>query len=379
MALNLVSLITQFLTPEMIEKIAAALGVDKSVVGKALTAAIPTLLGELTGVASTPSGSKKLFQAVTQQQPGVLDSLMGMIGGSGQASLVDSGTKMISSLVGGSAATSLAGAVGKYAGLGGTASSSLLGLLAPVVMGTLGKQASAGGLDAGGLASLLTSQKSNIASALPSGFSDLLSGTGLLASVSGASQTAKAAAQSVSSSADRAVQEASSFPGWARWAIPVLAIAALAWWFLGNDASRVTEDAKVAANQAAKMAQNASDAAKSASQSMQNLVVGGVDVGASVQKTVGGLKTTLQSVKDVDSAKAALPNLQDATAQLNKLDGLINQLPAGGRTALAALIAAARPSLDELFNKVLAIPGVADVAKPAIDAVRAKLDVLAKA
>jgi hypothetical protein len=108
-------------------------------------------------------------------------------------------------------------------------------------------------------------------------------------------------------------------------------------------------------------------------------VVGGVDVGASIQKTVGGLKTTLQSVKDVDSAKAALPNLQDATAQLNKLDGLINQLPAGGRTALAALIAAARPSLDELFNKVLAIPGVADVAKPAIDAVRAKLDVLAKA
>jgi hypothetical protein len=254
-------------------------------------------------------------------------------------------------------------------------------------MGTLGKQASAGSLNAGSLASLLTSQKSNISAALPSGFADMIGGTGLLnslgAGVAGANQTARAAAQSVSSNADRAVKQAFGLPGWAQWALPVIVIAALAWWFLGNRAANVAEQAKTAATQATQTAQTAADAAKSAAtqaaQSLQNLVVGGVDVGSSVQKTVDGLKTALQGVKDVDTAKAALPTLQDATAQLDKLGGLVNQLPAGGKTALAAFLASVRPSLDEAFNKVLAIPGVSEVAKPTIDTIKAKLDALAKA
>jgi hypothetical protein len=37
------------------------------------------------------------------------------------------------------------------------------------------------------------------------------------------------------------------------------------------------------------------------------------------------------------------------------------------------------PSIDQLFDKVLAIPGVDAVAKPAIEALRAKLDALSKA
>jgi hypothetical protein len=36
--------------------------------------------------------------------------------------------------------TALAGAVSKYAGLGQSASGSLLGMLAPIVMGTIGQQ-----------------------------------------------------------------------------------------------------------------------------------------------------------------------------------------------------------------------------------------------
>jgi hypothetical protein len=380
MSLNIVSLISQFLTPDMIAKIAASLGIDSSLAGKAVAAAIPSLLGGLTGVAGTEQGAQKLFQTVAQQQPGVLDSLAGLIGGSGQASLVETGTKTLSSLLGPSAVGALAGAVGKYAGLGGTASSSLLGLLAPVVMGALGKQVSAGSLNAGGLTSLLTSQKSNITAALPSGFADLLGGTGLLnslgANVAGAGQAARATVQSASASADRAMKEASGLPSWTSWALAAAALAALAWWFLGSPSTNVADQAKNAANQAAQTAQTA---ANQAAQSLQNLVVGGVDVGSSVQKAVAGLKTALQGVKDVDSATAALPSLQDAGAQLDKLGGLVNQLPASGKTAIAAVVASVRPSLDELFNKVLAIPGVAEIAKPSIDAIKVRLDAIAKA
>jgi hypothetical protein len=268
--------------------------------------------------------------------------------------MVENGTKALTSLLGPAAVAGLGGALAKYSGLGGPATSSVLGLLTPVVMGMLGKQVGAGSLTAGGLASLLTSQKSNISAALPAGFADMLRGTGVLDSLGGA--------QSVSANTTRAVQQPQKSSGLVRWLLPLLAAAAIGWWFLGN---RGVDVAKTSATQAVN--------------SLQNLVVGGVDVGSSVQKSVDGLKTALGGVRDVDTARAALPGLQDTTAQLDRLSGLVNQLPAGGKAALASFLVSVRPSIDEAFNKVLAIPGVADVARPTIDAIRARLDTLSRA
>jgi hypothetical protein len=357
MSTNLVSLVSDFLTPGMVSKICSALGADSSFMGKAIGAAVPSLLGGLVGTAGTPDGAQKLYQAVSQQPSNTLESLASTIGGSGQASMVENGTKALTSLLGPAAVAGLGGALAKYSGLGGPATSSVLGLLTPVVMGMLGKQVGAGSLTAGGLASLLTSQKSNISAALPAGFADMLRGTGVLDSLGGA--------QSVSANTTRAVQQPQKSSGLVRWLLPLLAAAAIGWWFLGNRGSNVAEQAKTSATQAVN--------------SLQNLVVGGVDVGSSVQKSVDGLKTALGGVRDVDTARAALPGLQDTTAQLDRLSGLVNQLPAGGKAALASFLVSVRPSIDEAFNKVLAIPGVADVARPTIDAIRARLDTLSRA
>jgi hypothetical protein len=338
----------------MVSKICSALGADSSFMGKAIGAAVPSLLGGLVGTAGTPDGAQKLYQAVSQQPSNTLESLASTIGGSGQASMVENGTKALTSLLGPAAVAGLGGALAKYSGLGGPATSSVLGLHTPVVMGMLGKQVGAGSLTAGGLASLLTSQKSNISAALPAGFADMLRGTGVLDSLGGA--------QSVSANTTRAVQQPQKSSGLVRWLLPLLAAAAIGWWFLGN---RGADVAKTSATQAVN--------------SLQNLVVGGVDVGSSVQKSVDGLKTALGGVRDVDTARAALPGLQDTTAQLDRLSGLINQLPAGGKAALVSFLVSVRPSIDEAFNKVLAIPGVADVARPTIDAIRARLDTLSRA
>ena len=43
---------------------------------------------------------------------------------------------------------------------------------------------------------------------------------------------------------------------------------------------------------------------------------------------------------------------------------------------LAGVVGPLMPSLNQLFDKVLAIPGVAELLKPTIDALRAKLAVL---
>jgi len=134
MAANLVSLVMQFLTPDMIAKIASGLGLDRSVAQKAIGGAVPALLAGLADVASTPNGARQLSSTLAQQ-PGSLESLKSLIGASGQNTLAETGSSMLSGLFGGGALDTMAQSVGKFAGVDGGSSKSLLGMLGPVVLG----------------------------------------------------------------------------------------------------------------------------------------------------------------------------------------------------------------------------------------------------
>jgi len=367
MAVNLVSLIMQFLTPDMIGRIASALGLDRNIAQTAIGAAVPGLLAGLCGVAAQPGGAQKLVDAA-RQQTGTLGSFASMIGGAGQSSLIEKGSQMLSSLLGSRDQTALAGAIGKYAGLGQGAGGSLLGMLAPVVMGTIGQQQGARSLDAGGIAGLLASQKDSIAAALPSGFANLLGGTGLLDSLGDVARTATAAASNTAratTSAARAIGDtgqraagtaAAVSRNWLYWLIPLVAILALLIYLFAKPAEQVAQQGATA---------------------VQSLTVGGLDIGKQVTDSITNLRTTLGGITDAASARAALPKLQDVTAQIDKVGGVVGQLSAEQRKLLAGLVNPLMPTLNQLFDKVLAIPGVAEVLKPTIDALRAKLAMLA--
>jgi hypothetical protein len=361
MAVNLVSLIMQFLTPDMIGRIASALGLDRNNTQTAIGAAIPGLLAGLSGVAAQPGGAQKLVDTV-RQQTGALGSFANMIGASGQSSLIEKGSQILSSLLGSRDQTALAGAVSKYAGLGQNASGSLLGMLAPIVMGTIGKQQGTRSLDAGAITSLLSSQKDNIAAALPAGFANLLGGTGLLDSLGGAARTATAAAGQTAratTSAARAVgdtgRRAAVSLNWLYWLIPLLAILAVLIYLFAKPAEQVAQQGVTA---------------------VQGLTVGGLDIGKQVTDSITNLRTTLAGITDAASARAALPKLQEVTAQIDRVDGLLGQLSPEQRKVLAGMVNPLMPSLNQLFDKVLAIPGVAELLKPTIDALRAKLATL---
>ena len=192
MAVNLVSLVMQFLTPDMIGRIASALGLDRNSTQTAVGAGVPGLLAGLMGVALQPGGGQKLVDSA-KQYSGTLGNFASMLGTGGQTSFIEKGSQMLSSLLGGQDQNALAGALAKFTGLGQGASGSLLGMLAPLVMGTIAQQQGANSLNASGIASLLASQKDNIATALPSGFGNLLGGTGLLDLLGGAARTATGA------------------------------------------------------------------------------------------------------------------------------------------------------------------------------------------
>ena len=366
MATNLVSLVMEFLTPDMIGRIATALGLDRNSAQTAIGAGVPGLLAGLGGVAMQPGGGQRLVD-FAKQSTGTLGNFASMLGTGGQNSLIEKGSQMLSSLLGGDQ-TALAGAVSKFTGLGQGASGSLLGLIVPVVMGTIAQQQGAHSLSASGIAGLLASQKDNIAAALPSGFGNLLGGTGLLDSLGGAARTvtgaggeaartATTAARTVADTGRRAAGAASSaWPNWLYWLIPAVAIAALLIYLF----ARPTEQA---------VQQDVSTA--------QSLTVGGLDVGKQVTDSVTSLRTTLGGITDAASAQAALPKLREVTDQIDKVDNLLGQLSPEQRKVLAGMVNPLMPTLNQLFDKVLAIPGVAELLKPTIDALKAKLAVLA--
>jgi hypothetical protein len=382
MAANLVSVVMQFLTPDMIAKIASALGLDRSVAQKAIGGAVPALLSSLADVASTPNGVRQLGNTLAQPQPGSLENLKSLIGGSGPNALVETGSSMLSGLFGGGTLDTMAQTIGKFAGVGEGSGKSLLGMLGPIVLATLGQTQRNAGLDAGGLASLLGSQKDQIAAAIPSGLADQLSAAGLIDRATGSLRSGAAAASAAGSriagasertiaGAGRTASATAAMSQWPYWLGALVVLGGLAWFALGRPASEtVAELPRTAATQ---------PATGTVGMAPSDLTIGGVNLANQVNSSIGAVSSVLPTITDAASAQAALPKLRQATAQLDEVSNLSAKLSPERKSALAKLIAAATPSINQMCDKVLATPGVGDIAKPAIDELRGRLDTLSRA
>jgi hypothetical protein len=358
---NLVTSALQYLGGDTVDKLASSLGIDALIAEKAVNAAIPALLGALTSVASKPGGGAKVLDAIKAVDPAVLAGLGKMLGSPKQDALASAGGSVLSSLLGASSTSALAGALAKFAGVDTATATSLLGLLTPVALGTI--KTAAPGLDAAKLTSLLGGQQNYIQDSLPAALAGALGGSGLLDAVAGAAATATRPAKAP----PRAPKS-----NWMTWLIPLVALAALAGYFLSGQRTAEAPEPAPAATTTAPAAQVA-PAAPAA------IMVDGVDVTQTIGTTMEALRSALAGITDPATATAALPKLAESATQLDTLTNLAGKLTPEQKTIVAGLIAAAMPAVNELADKALAIPGVGDIARPAIDSIRSKLDALAKA
>lgn len=386
--MNLVSIIMQLLTPDLLGKLASGIGGDKSMVSKAVGAAIPAILAGLAGASAQPNGGSLLTNAISKLDPGLMGSLGSVLGGSGQGALATTGSNILGSLLGNSALGTLAGAVGKFSGLGGTASTGLLGALVPVVLGSLGQQQKSMGLDAGGLVKLLGDQKSNISAAIPADFSKLLQGTGMLDGVMGkAAGMASGAASSASSMAGSAASKASSTmstgvktasssmskaadatgggTNWLPWLLGLVALALIAWFLTG----RGPAPAPVAVT----------PAATTAAPAMAKIMAGDMDVGSMMSGAMSTLTGALPAIKDEATAKAALPKLTEAGTAIDKIADAMGKLPGDGKKALSGMASTAITAMGPMITAAMGNSAASAVVKPVMDGIMAKLDMIAKA
>ena len=388
MAANLIGVLEQLLgSNEVLSRIGSLIGLSPERTRSAIGAAVPAILAALVSLVQKPAGRDQLTAAVRNQDPGVLDNLSAMLGSGRQNSLSDSGSSLLTSLLGDSKVGGLSGAIARFAGLNQGSATSLLGALAPVVLGALGREQRAQGLDAQGLAGLLNDQKGSIAQALPAGLASELSSTGLLDGVAdrlgeGVSTTARAARAEAARTASVATSTTAGSTGsaavtgrprtsgggsWLRWLLGLLLLALLAWlaWqYLFRD--RMEEEAVAPTTPPATVGEPA-----------QNLVVDDVNLGQEVTSVFENATAALSDVTDAASAEAALPKLNEIDANLDRLGGLAGRLPAEGKSALAALINGALPELEALIARVSDIPGVGDIIRPAANGLVQKLKAMA--
>lgn len=182
MSVNLLDMFKDTVGDVLVNQASSILGESSDATGSAMGAILPSLMGSMMGKASDDDGASGLMDFISggNFDGGMLENIGDLLSGGDKTSgLLASGSGILKYLVGdklGSLVDLIAGKSGMKIG----STNSLLKMAGPLVMSLVGKYVKDKALDALGLKNLLMGQKDHIASAMPSGFGDLLGLGGML-------------------------------------------------------------------------------------------------------------------------------------------------------------------------------------------------------
>jgi hypothetical protein len=356
MSINLLDMVKSAVVGQVADQIGSAVGLDKSKTSAAVNAVLPALLGGMAKKASTPAGASDLIKALQDNDNSILDNLAGAFAPAKQASMLDYGMKLLPMLLGGSQSTIIS-LIAKMFGFGDKGASSLLGMLAPVVMSVVGKQVKSQGLDAGGLSSLLSGQTNFLNAALPSELKNVMG----FADLGGSSRPTGTTTQRTTAPATSS-HSAPEAGNPLKFLLPLLLLGALGYagyQFLKPKPQPVKTATPPAVTTPAPKAPPAVTA-EVKPPAMDPMIA----LKEQLTSTFEGLSTTLGGITDEASATAAVEKIKAAANGYSALG--IEKMSAETRTGLV-------PFLKPLFDKVKAaldvaykIPGVQGLIEPVI-------------
>lgn len=169
--MSVLDLLQSQLSGNTMQQISRQLGADPQSTAKAVSGALPLLLGAMANNTSRPQGAQSLLSALDRDHDGsVLDDLAGFLGSNPQSI----GNGILGHVLGDRQDT-VASHLGQASGLNAGQVTQLLAMLAPLVMGALGRMRNQGGLDAGALSGLLGREQQRAQQAAPEGLGGMLS------------------------------------------------------------------------------------------------------------------------------------------------------------------------------------------------------------
>ena len=365
--MNIVDLVTSQLTGDVLGKLGGLVGTNETQTRAATSAAVPALLSAFSKLASSNSGAGQLATSLGGLDLKTLGNLAGLLGGGQASSLGGIGGNLLSSLLGnnmGSLVNVLASFLGMQPGIAKT----LLTYLAPVVLGTIANQFKGAKPDASGLQRLFTEQQDNIKAALPRGLS--LAGFDLSSAARGGETTP--ARGGVHRHEEPA---AGGFPAWLP--LLLLPLLGLVGWMLWPKpqpkrevvvAESVRQEGPVVVDRTA-VIEREGKKVEGVVQETIELAPGMaevVKVGEGLSGLFGNLTKVLGGVTDEETAKAAIPQLNEFAPVLESLQKSTVALPEDGRSTIAKLVAENIGGLQKIIDTVMAIPGVKDLLGPVV-------------
>ncbi len=366
--MNLVKLISDQFSDETLGKLSAQLGTDGETASAAATAAVPTLLSGLGGMAARGEGAKKLADVLNGIDAGSMGNFAQLLGGDTGA-LTQRGTGLLNSLFGDGLISTAANAISRYSGINVETAKKLLAFLVPMILGKVAAQWRSQGGTVGALTSLFADQKRNIADAVPAGFS-----LAEIPGLAGASEAARAATQSTRRAAETTATATGSAASWVLPLAVLIVGGLLLWNFLGRQAGEGTvADKDATTTTVMKPVVPNTEPATPEMTAMPDV--------ARITDDVKGALTSftdqLSAIKDAATAEAALPKLEELKTKLDGIRAAWARLPEAGQPAIRQLIGAQMGPLKQKAEETLALPGLSERVKALINDILQKLTELA--
>jgi hypothetical protein len=394
--MNLVDLISNQLTGDVIGKLGGLLGTNEQQTRAATNAAVPSLLSIFGKMASTNAGANQLAGAMGGLDLSMLGNLAGMLGGSQASGLESLGGKLLGSLLGGGNSMNLlTSLLGSFLKSNPSMAKSLLSYLAPVVLGMVAKQFT-GRPDASGVQRLFSEQSSNISRAMPQGLSlgNVLSA---LDTSGGRPVEPARGGSSYQGRETHGHEKASSgMPGWL---LPLLLLAGLGaalWFFRGRgkeELAKAPERAAVAVREEAVRVGDTivdrTDVIERVGDQLRGIEIDEVfklpaglgeatDVVKGLSGMFGDMTRTFEGITDEASARAALPRFEAFAPQLETFQAETGELPEASRSLVADFVGKGLKVLGPLVETAMAIPGVRDILGPVVGPLVETMSKLAK-
>jgi outer membrane protein OmpA-like peptidoglycan-associated protein len=166
----LIDAVRAVITPDVVRGASQTIGEDPTAVQNTLNTAVPSVLAGALGQSSTLSGAERLRTMITDGRfgdaAGGVSRLIG--GGPGADTALRSGEGVVSSLFG-NRADRVYDALANAGGVRRNSASTLLSMVAPIVMSVLARKIASGNLDARGLMNMLSGERDAILRGLPPG------------------------------------------------------------------------------------------------------------------------------------------------------------------------------------------------------------------
>jgi OmpA-OmpF porin, OOP family len=176
MALNLIDLAKDYLTPDVVSKLAGVVGESPAATQRAMGAIVPSLAGIACNQASSPGGASKILGLLNTSglDSSLLNNFSGALsGGSATEGLLKTGSSLLSGLLGDKVGA-VANVIANASGIQAFSATKLLSMAAPLLFGLLGKQVTSGAVSAASLPSLLASHRDTILQMAPAGLAGAL-------------------------------------------------------------------------------------------------------------------------------------------------------------------------------------------------------------